>query len=233
MAPAAIGFVEFGSNDQNFYMQCLLGDGTGNPTGGYGGWSIKTRPRRRGFTIWDGNEPLQIDIPILINHEDRDGVSGERDCRQLESMAGANKGFTMREPPLIWFDSGGVVSHDLTDNPNQDWVITNIQWGDCEKTTYGNRWRQAATVTVMQFVEDDALKNVSAAQRRKGNKTAAKRGSRLKGAKHKIHTVKKGETLGKIAKTELGSAKRWHEIAQLNGIRDPQKLKVGEKLRLP
>lgn len=233
MAPKAIGFVEFGSDDGKYYVQTLLGDGTGNPTGGYGGWSIKARARRRGFTVWDGNEPLQIDIPIMINYDNRDGVAGETDCKQLEAMAGVTKGFTMREPPLVWFDSGGLIPHDLVDNPDQDWVIQDIQWGDCERTTYGNRWRQAAIVKVMQFIEDDEVKNVSAAQRRKGRKRAKKRGSKLRGAKKKVYTVKHGDTLQRIASKQLGSSKRWHEIAKLNAIRDGSKLKVGEQLRLP
>ncbi len=46
-----------------------------------------------------------------------------------------------------------------------------------------------------------------------------------------VHVVKSGETLGAIALSELGSSKRWREIAALNGGSD--KIFVGQKLRLP
>lgn len=42
-----------------------------------------------------------------------------------------------------------------------------------------------------------------------------------------------GETLGDIALRELGSSKRAREIADLNGITDPRKIRSGQTLRLP
>lgn len=51
----------------------------------------------------------------------------------------------------------------------------------------------------------------------------------------KIYVVKDGDTLSTIAKKELGSAKRWNEIYELNRARlsDPAKITVGMKLTLP
>jgi LysM domain len=46
-------------------------------------------------------------------------------------------------------------------------------------------------------------------------------------------TVRGGDTLGGIAKRELGSASRAGEIARLNGISDPAKIREGQVLRLP
>jgi LysM repeat protein len=46
-------------------------------------------------------------------------------------------------------------------------------------------------------------------------------------------TVKSGETLSDIAKRELGSASRAQELADLNGIEDPTRLKAGVVLKLP
>lgn len=231
--PRRIGFVTFQSNDGKYFMECLLGDGAATPTGGYGGWESKARARRRSFTIWSGVDPLSIDIPILIDYfAENDGVQCEKDIRQLEKMAGLEE--HMGEPPLITFDSGGAIPHDETDTKGKrDYVIDDIQWGDVERNEWGNRTRQAAIVKVLQFVEDDALKNVSAAQRRKGKKKRAKRGDKKRGAKKKLYTVKSGDTLKKIAKHELGDSKRWHEIAKLNGIRDPDHITKSQELRLP
>jgi nucleoid-associated protein YgaU len=54
-------------------------------------------------------------------------------------------------------------------------------------------------------------------------------------ARDRFHVVKKGETLGDIAKEQLGSARRWPEIVKLNQsvIRDPDNVPAGVRLRLP
>jgi nucleoid-associated protein YgaU len=46
-------------------------------------------------------------------------------------------------------------------------------------------------------------------------------------------TVKSGETLSDIARRELGTASRAQELAELNGIDDPTKLRAGQTLKLP
>lgn len=47
------------------------------------------------------------------------------------------------------------------------------------------------------------------------------------------YTVKRGDTLSAIAGRLLGDPDRWREIASSNGIRDPRKLKVGTRLKIP
>jgi nucleoid-associated protein YgaU len=46
-------------------------------------------------------------------------------------------------------------------------------------------------------------------------------------------TVKKGETLGEIAKRTLGSAKRWPELAEFNKIEDEDHIAAGTVLKVP
>lgn len=65
------------------------------------------------------------------------------------------------------------------------------------------------------------------------NKIRAGQVLRVSGATEKTYTVVKGDTLSKIAKRELGDAKRYPEIATLNGIKDPNKISVGQVLKLP
>ncbi len=48
-----------------------------------------------------------------------------------------------------------------------------------------------------------------------------------------MHIVSKGETLRKISKKRYGSSKYWREIALLNQIKNPDLIKVGQKLYLP
>lgn len=54
-------------------------------------------------------------------------------------------------------------------------------------------------------------------------------------AKTKEYTIKKGDTLWKIAERECGAGYRWKNIFELNKskIKDPNKLKVGTKIIIP
>jgi hypothetical protein len=231
--PARTGFIVFASWDPHYEVECLLGDGAGNPTGGYGGWEKIKRDRRIALTEWQGKDPLEIDIPILFENW-RTGDSLEGDIKQLEMIAGlGNKGGG--EPPLMTFNSGGVISHDYHDAPRHDWVISSISWGDCVKNDWGNRVRQIATVTVTQFIDDDVLGGLSSADKRRNkNKGKIKKGTEKAGARKKTYVVKfNHQSLVTIAKEALGDGKRWHEIAKLNSIRDPKSTHKGQRLRLP
>jgi len=49
----------------------------------------------------------------------------------------------------------------------------------------------------------------------------------------RVYVVRPGDTLSVIAQRELGTCKRWPEIAALNGDLDPAKLRQGMRLRMP
>ena len=48
-----------------------------------------------------------------------------------------------------------------------------------------------------------------------------------------FYLVRRGDSLSRIARRELGDGNRWPEIAELNGLADPDLIAVGQKLRLP
>lgn len=48
----------------------------------------------------------------------------------------------------------------------------------------------------------------------------------------RIHTVASGESLEKIVRTQ-GLACDWRLVARMNGLTDPRKIRVGQKLRVP
>ncbi|MDD3497951.1 MAG: LysM peptidoglycan-binding domain-containing protein [Candidatus Moranbacteria bacterium] len=52
-------------------------------------------------------------------------------------------------------------------------------------------------------------------------------------AQAEMYLVKRGDTLSQIAERELGSWKRYSEIAAINGISDPNKISVGQEIYLP
>jgi|688.fasta_scaffold00776_43 nucleoid-associated protein YgaU len=66
-----------------------------------------------------------------------------------------------------------------------------------------------------------------------GAKGAAKQEAVMTGGR--IHEVKKGESLWKIAKSELGDGNRWKEIYELNKdqMKSPEAVRLGMKLKLP
>ncbi len=47
------------------------------------------------------------------------------------------------------------------------------------------------------------------------------------------YTVKSGDTLSAISKQYLGDANRYNEIAKLNNIANPDRIDVGQKLKIP
>ena len=48
-----------------------------------------------------------------------------------------------------------------------------------------------------------------------------------------VYIVNPGDTLSKIASSKLGAAGKWRIIAELNGIINPSRLRVGQRLQLP
>jgi nucleoid-associated protein YgaU len=114
-----------------------------------------------------------------------------------------------------------------------------LEWGG----SFGDRphfqWSVAPTKTLLQWYGAGGLDNVwrridgqtggeAEDQARKTETPAAV--ARPTGA---THTVKSGDTLEAIARTALGDAERWQEIATLNSISDPRRLRIGQVLRLP
>ncbi|MBI4579389.1 MAG: LysM peptidoglycan-binding domain-containing protein [Planctomycetes bacterium] len=53
------------------------------------------------------------------------------------------------------------------------------------------------------------------------------------GKGYRWYEIKPNDTLGAIAREELGSAQRWEDIKRLNSGVDPHRMRVGERIRLP
>jgi len=192
---------------------------------GYGGWNKVARPRRKALTEWQGRDPMSLEIPFTIDRL-ADGAGGavEGSIRILEKMAGIDAGDP--QPPTLRLQSypSGLIPHGFGAAPHVRWVIETLGW-DREQTIInaeGQRVRQNGTITITQFVEDVHLRQLSIAGRGKARK-----------GRKRVHVVKKGDTLGKIALKYLGSARKWKQIAKLNKIRDPKRIKIGQRLKLP
>lgn len=80
---------------------------------------------------------------------------------------------------------------------------------------------------------EPAKNNTAAAASATKSEKTSKKAPTMTGGK--VHEVKKGESLWKIAKSELGDGNRWKEIYELNKdqMKSPEAVRLGMKLKLP
>lgn len=193
---------------------------------GYGGWSRVARPKRKALTEWVGRDSISVTFDFLVDFfVENDGVKCEKMCGTLDRMAGSAS--DNEAPPLLSVESipAPLMVHGGHRNADWKWFIDNLIWNK-EGTIVnraGNRVRAYGTIIITQFVEDKRL-------------SAIERGKRkAKGGKRKTYTVKRGDTLSKIAarKDVYGDASKWKKIAEANNIRDPKNISAGQVLKIP
>ena len=246
----AIGWVRIQSTDPPIAILARLSEDRPNVDAGYGGWAEVARPRRRPLSIWNGSPALRQTVGILLDRwsDDNGGrrrtsPSVEKQIAQLEQLGTATA--ADGEPPRIRLTArGGAVPHQ-----GRLWVIDSITWGDALMNAAGDRTRQQATLGLLEYIADVRVGTDSASSRRRRQtaRVKTKAGAPRKrviagygrkpatgaGRASSSSTFGAGDDLLAIAARELGDADRWVEIAQLNGIRDPRSIAVGQVLRLP
>jgi LysM repeat protein len=187
--------------------------------GGYGTWEVVARPKQIGLTRWAGREPLRMKLPLMFDGW-RERISIEQQITNLTKMALPAAG---GEPPTLDVVGAHPARHITK------WVIESLDWGTnviWVMASNGSpvRVRQDVTVNLLQMVEEDR----AFIQKKPTTGT----GGRPR-PKHAFHIVRRGETLSEISVQEYKKAKYWRDIAKANNIRDPKKLKVGQRLRMP
>jgi len=245
-APPPVGWVRVNSDDPALHVSARLADQRPDLQTGFGGWEVVERPRRKPLTSWKSRPVMTLVLPLLLDRW-KSQTSVEREIGWVQQMGSARG--PKKPPPKITLDVRGdaVPMHGLT------WVISDIQWGDALMNAQGDRCRQFFTLTLIEYVRDQYLTDKSAANRIRATKaTSTKKGAKSKRIVAKRSSKKKkagrartasrataeddfglGEDLASIAARELGDADRWVEIAELNGLRDPQAISPGQVLRLP
>lgn len=245
-SPPPIGYVTITCDDPALSLKVRLGPDRPDVSAGYGGWNEVARPRRSTVTSWTGQPARRMALSILFS-DFRRSRSIEDDIRSLERMALPRAG---GQPPTVKLAArGGHIPYQRL-----RWVIDGLEWGDAIMNASGNRVRQAATLTLLQYVSDDlidARSRKSAAQRRRERHNRNSGKNRKKNAREKRKHAGRnrrssrghhravttdafdGDDLMSIAARELGDARRWREIAELNGIRDPRAVAVNQVIRLP
>jgi hypothetical protein len=206
------------------YLTAQLGNGAPAISGG-GGWSVVSREKQVGMTEWTGYDPYTMDIPIVFDGF-VDDTSVEANINSLYWLMRTPVG--SRHEPAVLTISGPVPHTNLR------WVINNIApstTADDEiRNDQGQRVRFTAVVTLIEHVPGNVLvshkkspaKHHKASKGRKGTTSSTR-----------TYIVRRGDTLGSIAARLLHSSSKWHDIAKANGIRDPNSIKVGQKLKIP
>ena len=193
---------------------------TAQVSGGYGGWDVVSRPRRKGLTQWNGKDPIRMQIPVLFDGW-RGRNSQEIPISRLSRMALPPEG-GKGEPPVISVEGNGVP------HPGPErWVIENLQWGtnalwDVDRSGSMSRMRQDCVVNLLEFVDADRI-----AFSGLGTQPSTPSGKMFR------YTVQDGDTLNRVAVAAYGDSASWPRIAEANGLRDPAALITGETLVIP
>lgn len=204
-------------------IRLWLGDPAKESPGGGGGWEVIERPKRKSMTSWKGYGPYSLEISCMLDGF-RTNLSVENDLEHLRQLMRSPKAANAGRPTIVKV-IGPIPMTQL------QYVVSNIDYGGTiRRSSDGARIRQILSLTLLEFVPAD----VAIAKKSPAKATQEKKKTSASPTKStKIHTVKKGDTLWVIAQQYLGSGAKWQQIANLNGIRDPKKLKIGTKLRIP
>ncbi|MCY2961574.1 MAG: LysM peptidoglycan-binding domain-containing protein [Planctomycetota bacterium] len=94
---------------------------------------------------------------------------------------------------------------------------------------------KAAPGEAAEPAKDVVAKSDAKSSTKSGSKGKAEPKAPAKASGKKFHTVASGESLWKIAKTELGDGNRWQEIYDANRdlLAKPESIKKGMRLRIP
>jgi len=198
-------------------------DGAPLVTEGYGGWQVVNRPRARGIVEWQGRNPIQIEIPFMIDYwlsgVDNPGIHCEAQVTSLSRLCGVGGD---KQPPICRVDSQGVIPYDYTLRKHLFWVVENVVWDrelELRHPTTGRRLRCGGTLTIRQFItQRDILRNIK---------------PNTKAAVPKTYRVRHGDTLSKIANKMYHDPHMWKIIADANNIRDPRNLKIDKVIKIP
>ena len=200
--------------DLNSGLVIGLGEGTAVMSGGVGGWQGVEREGRSEYPSWNTLPARRLTVPILIDglqiNYNMEGV-----IWALEAMGRPPSGSPRGTPPPT-LEVGGMVP-----GTDRRWVMSGLDWGAAV-------WRGLVRVRQygsIEFMEASSVDLVTV---------------RSKKAPTRTYTVKKGDTLGSIARKRMGAKtksqinKAIHRIKKANPkVRSSKSLKAGMKIKLP
>lgn len=212
------GRVTFWLPGQPLRVTCKLGAESATPGGGVGGWEGLTLPGRDDAIEWGSTPGRTLSIPILIDGlEPRRSI--ESDIATLYTMGRPADGSPRGSTPPV------VKVRGMVRGTDREWVINAIDEGAALWDGM-HRVRLFATVNLMEFVPPELV----VIRRRSKSGKAQSAGT---------YTVKRGDTLGSIARDRMGRktaasiAAGVRELKKLNNVRDAKSIRPGQKLKIP
>lgn len=203
--------------DRRHTLTAALGPTQPEVSDGRGGWEEVPRPRRPAVVQWMGPTAMKASVELFLDAWKTGGTITAQ-LAVVDALA-PPRGTT--EGPVLYVIGSPIVSSTIP------WVAQKVSFYDWLERHDGQPARVTVTFELIEHRVADVVTRSSPAKR-----SGARNGTPSRGQPRR-HVVKAGESLTSIAAKELGKASRWAEIAKLNGIRDPKRIRVGQSLTLP
>ena len=211
----------------------LMGHATYAPMGS-GGWQVVDRPKSTAATQWFDRAPFQLSFEGILDGESHTQPESQNfvdnSCVQIESWLKAVPGLT--QPPV--FNISGPVP-----GTEKYWVLFNVEFTDAIRDIVsGSRVTQNVRITLYEYVpplgRGYTMFGLTPSSEFVSNNT----NSSTVVQTSKTYTVKKGDTLQKIANANRKKLTVYAYVAaikNLNKIRDNAQLTtlVGKKIKIP
>jgi LysM repeat protein len=197
-------------------------------------WNEVTRPRRRNAIEFSSESLLKVTFDVMLDEWPDGNVEG-----LIRRIMGWAARIALPFQPTLLKVAGPIPYADLT------YVLTKVEdSGDVVFNDRNQRCRQQLKLELTEYVAPDLVVQspspAQAAQARTQTQSFITPGGKLSrilaasgSTAQRTYTVKRGDTLWDIAARLLGNGNKWHSIADLNGVRDPKKLQIGQVLKLP
>lgn len=169
------------------------------------------RPHRVSALEWEGKTPFTLRFQLRLDGFPDESV--EPDIARLEGFAAVHPN---RPPPRLRLRYAGF-SPVL-------YIITELSYGEEVRRADLARVRVDVDISLLEYQTAEVIPTPARRQAERPAPSTPAVGT---------HTVRAGDTLWSIAQRELGDGRRHTDIAELNGIRDPNRINVGQTLRIP
>jgi hypothetical protein len=256
LTPEDPAWVCISSNALHWDLYLMLGEGPLQPADGGGGWEVRGRPRDTGLTLWNGNNPWTLAVPVMVDswaaETERPDPERRKHPPKFKSLEKKKLRKRARRKWRRYRDRHTPVDVEQFIN-----LVNRLQrpGGDEEPPRvrlYGKavphwlngdqfvlaavEWGERLVDTVTGETQRQAFTinflrftddDELKVKRRKTHK-------KDKGTWNRHHyTVKRGDTLQSIAKDQYGDWRKWKKIAEANKITKPRSIEVGDVLKIP
>jgi hypothetical protein len=238
-------------------LYVLLGEGAVTPSGGLATFDEVVVPTGKTLLSWTGEDLWHLELPLMFDtwadDLDEPKPSRVKQAPRFEEIEKKQKRRRARERwRRVRDNSAPSQPHDFLSLIADLGKPSGKRGGRFPQPLriYGKALRPKEINGISWHItewswSENYLYNRDGQLRRQGltlTLTEAHRGSTINlkhekdkepGTDQDFYVVKKGDTLQSIAAHVYGDANKWERIAEANKIKNPRKLKVGDRLKIP